>query len=226
MVLRIDAKLLCLTLTTWLYTAGCATTEGAGSETHLVRCSSDAECVDAAPGERCQGGKCVALASGGAGAQPATGGAGGNGMSGGAGGGGPTTWLGAPCDKCDLHTQIAPLTSPTSEDCGQIRLDAGSTVGADCAHAALNAGRPFTLIVDDVGTDSTLSTAWIFKSGLLYVVAYDSNVCGGGPSCDHGGCGPHIVSSTCAGPTVSTVPNAVFDCASRTDTQTLCGPVP
>jgi len=47
-----------------LFSLGCATNDGDGSETHLVRCKSDADCVDAGQGARCVSNACVVQGTG------------------------------------------------------------------------------------------------------------------------------------------------------------------
>jgi hypothetical protein len=117
---RSNPKPHCLTFLACLFTFGCATTDdGAGSETHLVRCSSDAECGEGGPGWACVEGECV-------------------------------TWIGAPCEECDIRTQAARLAGGATEDCGSSPLDAGAD-GADCARAAFQAERPFTWILEEAG---------------------------------------------------------------------------
>jgi hypothetical protein len=143
----------------------------------------------------------------------------------GAGGDGRALWLGAPCGECTLPTQLARLAEPSSEDCGTISPDAGNTSGADCARVAFQAGRPFTVIFEQVGIDSYISTAVVFAGGELYEIHYDSNVCGGGATCDNPRCGPSITSRTCVDPVVSDV-SGLFECASVTHQQTVCGPNP
>lgn len=144
--------------------------------------------------------------------------------AGSAGGNGPIAWEGAPCEECRLEAQVAHLTDTVSEDCGSIPADGGSP--AVCAHAAIRAGRSFTVNVQEAATDSAISTTWVFAGRRLYVVAYDSNVCGGEYSCQSVGCGPRVVSRTCVDPAPSSVPTVVFQCGARGGAQTLCGPVP
>jgi len=135
------------------------------------------------------------------------------------------TWLGAPCDECDLPTQVARLAEPGSEDCGTLLPDGGNPEVGDCAVTALQAGRPFTAInPPQTGIDSIISSALVFAAGHLYFIQYDSNVCGGGPSCENSSCGPRIERHTCVEPT--TVPGAILGCASMTDPQVICGPNP
>lgn len=59
-----DPRPFCVTFLAGLLSFGCTTADGAGSETHLVRCSSDAECVDAGHGARCVASKCIVQATG------------------------------------------------------------------------------------------------------------------------------------------------------------------
>jgi hypothetical protein len=138
-------------------------------------------------------------------------------------------WLGPPCDECDLPTQVARLAEPGSEDCGTAYPDAGNTSGADCAITALQAGRPFTVInPPQVGTDSYVSSAMVFAEGRLYLVHFDSSVCGGGPSssCETLSCGPWMQRSICVDPDLTTIPGAIAGCASLIDPQVICGPNP
>jgi hypothetical protein len=61
---RSDSKVFVCAVLAALFHFGCASTEGEGSETHLFRCSSDAQCGDAGPNARCVNGECVANATG------------------------------------------------------------------------------------------------------------------------------------------------------------------
>jgi hypothetical protein len=142
----------------------------------------------------------------------------------GSGGDGRVPWVGAPCEQCDLSTQTTRLAEPTSEDCGTVSGDAGINASTDCAHAALQAGRPFNVIVEQVGIDSYVFTAWVFAAGHLYSFSYDSNVCGGAHSCGTPPCGPRITRSTCVDPSPSSLPRIVFDCSSSEELQTICQP--
>jgi hypothetical protein len=137
------------------------------------------------------------------------------------------TWLGAPCSECDLQIQVARLADPASEDCGTISPDGGGSAdGNACAEAALQAGRPFTLIrTPQVGTDSYLGGAYVFAAGQVYLLDYDANVCGGGPSCESDFCAPRIERRTCVDPVASDV-SGVIECASMTDPLVICGPNP
>lgn len=56
---RSDGAAFLLPLLAWLLHLGCSTTDGEGSETHVVRCKSDVECGDAGPNARCVAGQCV-----------------------------------------------------------------------------------------------------------------------------------------------------------------------
>jgi hypothetical protein len=123
---------------------------------------------------------------------------------------------------------VARLADPASEDCGVFLRDAGDASYAarnECARAAFQAGRPFTVIFEQFGTDSYISTSVVFTGGQLYEVRYDSNVCGGAASCDSPGCGPSVTWRTCVGPVVSNVSD-LFDCTSLTEQQAICGPSP
>lgn len=137
-------------------------------------------------------------------------------------------WLGAPCEECDLPTQVARLAEPGSEDCGTISSDGGNAASAgDCALAAFRAGRPFTIINPPAtGIDSTVSSALVFTGSHLYVLEYDSNVCGGGSSCEALTCGPSIGRYVCIEPMTNPEAHAILGCTSMGDLQALCGPNP
>jgi hypothetical protein len=144
--------------------------------------------------------------------------------AGGGTGGAAPTWIGAPCEECDLATQVPKLVGAGSDDCGEIAVDAGNADAVACAHAAFDERRPFHLMVEHAGIDSSVRTVWFFDAGKLNVVAYDSNVCGGGGSCETLGCGPMIVSRTCVDPVKSSAPGIVFDCGATADARSICRP--
>jgi formylglycine-generating enzyme required for sulfatase activity len=48
-----------IVIVAWAVPVGCSTTDGEGSETHIWKCTSDVECVDADTEARCVKGECV-----------------------------------------------------------------------------------------------------------------------------------------------------------------------
>lgn len=135
--------------------------------------------------------------------------------------------VGVPCEKCDFQDEIARNADPTPEDCGRVPVDAGDAgraAAADCAYTAFQAGRPFSWIVEQGGTDSSISTGWIFAQGRFYEYHYDSNVCGGGPSCETVGCGPSLERRVCAATPVASPASRTIQCSSWSDWETICAP--
>ena len=137
-------------------------------------------------------------------------------------------WQGAPCEECDLPTQLSTLADDASKECPKLALNADDMTGAVCAHAAFAEGRPFTLVVEEAGIDSLVLTAWVYANGRLDSLLYDSNVCGGsggnGPACSSKHCGPSIQLTPCTNPKGSATRD-VFTCSEQSDTRVICGPV-
>jgi hypothetical protein len=132
------------------------------------------------------------------------------------------------CETCSLFLQMQRLASPGSESCGTRAPSSGGIedAGLDgvltCVQAALQAGTPFTAVVEQQGFDSQVSSGWVLTAqGTLYRLSYDSNVCGGG-GCDDQ-CGPRVSSSQCAGAEV-VGGEWGLSCAASTNEQELCGP--
>lgn len=88
--------------------------------------------------------------------------------------------------------------------------------------SALTQEQPFTVVLQRQGIDSIVRTGWVgADDGTVYMLSYDSNVCGGGGGCSRS-CGPRVSRATCITPTVAG-PDEVIDCGSR-ESEELCGP--
>jgi hypothetical protein len=107
-------------------------------------------------------------------------------------------------------------------------LDAGA-VDFSCARAAFEAQEAFTMVFEEPGTDSQVYTAYAFNGQGLFVLRYDSNVCGGTtPTCPTGPqyppiCGPQLRIATCEDSALIPDDAQLFTCSSLVE-NTLCQP--
>jgi len=128
------------------------------------------------------------------------------------------------CEQCDLPNQMAAIEDGDVEDCGTAAL--GDDVGParTCAQTAFAAKRPFQVVIEIQGTDSSVAEGWVYDGTTLTAFTYDSNICGGAPVCGTEGCGPQVFKTNCDGPTNASTGTAVFSCAARPNRIKTCGP--
>lgn len=77
-----------------------------------------------------------------------------------------------------LQTRIA--AGSTAINCGRITLSDDPREGVACAQTALDAAKPFRLIVEREGFDSSIEQALaVNAAGDIYEIGYDSMPCSG-----------------------------------------------
>lgn len=147
------------------------------------------------------------------------------------GGSPPTSW----CEGCTLAMKLEPLRK-NATDCGSITMipdwldeDAGVDSVAEaeavlgCVRDALEEGSRFVVVLNRAGIDSIVQSAWAGTQDGVYVLSYDSDICGGaGTNCTET-CGPRFSRSVCEDPRVSTA-DVVIECGPDGEEVERCEP--
>ena len=130
--------------------------------------------------------------------------------------------------NCRMDDYMKAHQSKDSIDCGTIdqadESDPANEDALECISSALKEGVAFIAVVHHQGFDSFVETGLMMTDAqVMYLLYYDSNVCGGYEESCEQGCGPELYVSRCDGPRVFADGYHVISCADERDHLT-CSP--